>query len=129
MIMIKLNSKKGITLVSVIITVILLLILSAVIINGIDTSNNVAPYNNMIADIALLEDKIQVYYNKYREIPVLEKKYNEYYKIDLSKLDNITLTYGTNKDENDIYLVNNSLEVYYLKGTELNGKIHHTKSD
>ena len=85
MIMIKLNSKKGITLVSVIITVILLLILSAVIINGIDTSNNVAPYNNMIADIALLEDKIQVYYNKYREIPVLEKKYNEYYKIDLSK--------------------------------------------
>ncbi len=131
MIIVNLNSNKGITMVSVIITVIILLILSAVIINGIDVSNNVAPYNNMIADITLLEDKLLVYYNKYREIPTLEQKYNDYYEIDLSKLENITLNYGSkiDGDKDDIYLVNNNLEVYYLKGTELNGKIHHTKSN
>ena len=63
------NSKKGITLVSLVVTIVILLILSTVSIYGIKSSNNINPYNEMIADINLLEDKILVYYNKYGEIP------------------------------------------------------------
>lgn len=130
------NPQKGITLISLIMTVIILLILSTITISSIRSSNNVAPYNNMIADITLLEDKILVYYNKYGEIPK-ETDSNQtingtvYHKIDLSKLENITLNYGikTDGDETDIYLVNENLEVYYLKGIEKSGTIHHTNSD
>ncbi len=128
------KKQKGITLISLIMTVIILLILSTVTISSITTSNNIAPYNNMIADITLLEDKILVYYNKYGELP--KKDYETeiegitYYEIDLSKLDNITLHYGTLENGNeDIYLVNDSLNVYYLKGIERSDTIHHTNSD
>ena len=109
------SQDRGITLVSLIITVIILLILSGVTINNLSNSSNVAPYNNMIADIKLLEDKISIYYNK----------------IDVSKLDNVTLNYGTEDkgDKTDIYLVNNNLEVYYLRGVEKSETIHHTRND
>lgn len=130
------KSQKGITIVSLIITVIILLILTSTIAYNLNHSNKAVGYNNMIADIKLLEDKILVYFNKYGEVPKTSRTMNidniEYYEIDLSKLDNITLIYGKdyNKSENlentlDVYLVNSSLEVYYLRGMELSGKIHH----
>lgn len=130
------NPQKGITLISLIMTVIILLILSTITISSIRSSDNVAPYNNMIADITLLEDKILVYYNKYGEIPKKtdvagkELEGTTYYEIDLSKLENITLNYGTQENGNeDVYLVNDSLEVYYLEGIDKSGTIHHTNSD
>lgn len=130
----KINSKKGITLVSLVVTIVILLILSTVSIYGVKTSKNINPYNEMIADINLLEDKILVYYNKYGEIPKSDGDDNvelidtkEYYKIDLSKLENITLNLGTNKSSGDYYLVNNDLEVYYKKGVTKEGSIYHTK--
>ena len=128
----KLSQKKGVTLVALIITIVILLILSGVAINNLKNSSNVAPYNNMVADIELLTDKIAVYYNKYGEIPMIESSKQiieglEYYKIDLTKLENITLNYGTEKDGDvkDIYLVNNNLEVYYLKGIDKSGILQH----
>lgn len=132
------RTQKGITIVSLIITVIILLILSATVAYNLNYSNKGAGYNNMIADIKLLEDKILIYFNKYGEIPKTSRAINidniEYYEIDLSKLDNVTLIYGKdyNKSGNlentlDVYLVNSSLEVYYLRGTELSGKIHHLR--
>lgn len=127
------KKEKGITLVSLIMAIILLLILSTVTISSIKTSNNIAPYNNMIADITLLEDKILIYYNKNGDIPKIEGGITKdaYYEIDLSKVESITLNYGTkdNGDNNDVYLVNDNLEVYYLKGIEKSGMIHHTRLD
>jgi len=128
------SQNKGITLVPLIITIVILLILSGAAITSINESNDVGPYNNMVADLTLLEDKILVYYNKYGEIPKVEgdnQTINGYYNIDLTKLQNVTLNYGTQDegDETDIYLVNDNLEVYYLKGIEVSGKTHHTITD
>ena len=128
----KIKSEKGITIVSLIMTIIILTILSSIAITTIKSSNNIAPYNKMIADISLLEDKALIYYNKYGEIPKTENyitdKGTTYYEIDLVKLDNITLNFGTDKtDETDKYFINNNLEVYYGKGTKKAGEVYHTK--
>lgn len=134
--MINIKSKKGITIVGLIITIVILLILSSTIIYNLNSSNKVAGYNNMIADIKLLEDKILVYFNKYGEIPKTSRKINinniDYYEIDLSKLNNVTLNYGQDYNDGteltettDIYLVNDSLDVYFLKGINLSGTRYH----
>lgn len=129
----KIKSNKGITIVALVTTVIIILILLGVTISGINTSNNAVPYNNMMADITLLEEKLLSYYNKYKEIPKTEitKQIDgiQYYEIDLSKLENLTLNYGIkyDGDEEDIYLVNDNLKVYYLKGIQKSGTIYHNK--
>ncbi len=126
------RTKKGITMISIIISVIILLILSTIIIYSIKYSRNAGPYNNLVADITLLEDKILIYFNKNGELPVIDNTQeiinnNEYKQIDLNKLEDLTLNYGTDKlDANDRYLVNNSLEIYYKKGIEKAGTVYHT---
>lgn len=127
----KTKSNKGITIVVLVTTVIIMLILLGVTINGINISNNSVAYNNMVADINLLEEKLLSYYNKYKEIPKTEVTEEidgiTYYEIDLSKLNNLTLNYGINNGDNDIYLVNDNLNVYYLKGVEKSKMVYHTK--
>ena len=126
--MINLKTKNGITLVSLVITIIILSILTTVAVYSIKSSNNVAPYNKMLADITLLEDKLLVYYNRNGEIPKAGAEVIEgYYKIDLSKLEGVTLNFGMGEDEEDYYLVNDSLEVYYLAGIKNGDEIVHTK--
>lgn len=132
-----LKSENGITIVSLVITIIVLLILSGTVIYNMNSSNEVPKYNNMIADIELLEDKIKIYFNKYGDVPKTgrEIKINDinYYEIDLSKLENLILRYGkeyaesTNLVNNasDVYVVNDSLEVYYLKGISLSEEKRH----
>lgn len=132
----KLNSQKGVTLAALIVSIIVLLILSSVIVKNIGSSNKVVAYNNMVADIKLLEDKALIYFNKYAEIPKTTRTIKitgkDYYEIDLSKLDNITLNYGLEyggteelTETADVYLVNESLDVYYLKGIDLSGVERH----
>lgn len=134
--MINIKSKNGITIVSLVITIIILLIISTTIVYNVNSSNKVSGYNNMVADIKLLEDKILIYFNKYGEIPKTSRTINidniEYYEIDLSKLENITLSYGkdyNSSDEltenSDVYVVNDSLNVYYLIGVNLSGTRYH----
>lgn len=129
----KIKSNNGITIVALVTTVIIMLILLGVTISGINISNNSVSYNNMVADINLLEEKLLSYYNKYKEIPKTNVTENidgiTYYEIDLSKLDNLTLNYGIKYSGNakDIYLVNDNLEVYYLKGVEKSQTVYHTK--
>lgn len=129
----KIKSNKGITMVALVTTIIIMLILLGVSINGINISNNAVPYNNMVADITLLEEKLLLYYNRYKEIPKTEMAKQidgvQYYEIDLSKLENVTLNYGIkyDGDEEDIYLVNDNLKVYYLKGIQKSGTIYHNK--
>lgn len=141
----KLFCKKGITLISLILTIILLVILSTTIAFSTKAINKVRPYNNMIADINLLNDKVLVYYNKYRKVPRTNRIWErniagvgnvKYYEIDLSKLEGITLNYGKDykkteelTKESDVYLINSNLHVYYLKGVENNGQRYHFVSN
>lgn len=131
MIIDKIKSNNGITIIALVTTVIIMLILLGVTISGINMSNNSVAYNNMVSDINLLEGKLLSYYNKYKEIPKTDITENidgvTYYEIDLSKLDNLTLNYGINNGDNDIYLVNDNLNVYYLKGVEKSKMVYHTK--
>lgn len=137
--MINIISNKGITMVSLVITIVLLSILTGTITYNISLSNGLEEYNNMIADINLLKDKIIIYHNKYGEIPVTNRKFNlnetEYKEIDLKKLENITLNYGDEygqeKDlttNSDVYLIDSNLNIYYLKGIKKSGEIYHKQN-
>ena len=129
--MVNIKTKKGITIISLVLTIVIISILTTVAVYSQKSSRNIAPYNKMLADITLLEDKLFIYYNKNNEIPITGDEIligeESYHKIDLTKLQNVTLNYGIGEDSNDYYLVNSSLEVYYLEGIENNGQIYHTK--
>ena len=136
--MINIKSNKGITLVALISTVIILLILAGVTITKMNTTNGIGSYNNMVADIKLLKDKIHVYYNKYDEIPTTQRNISInntlYYEIDLQKLDNITLNYGQDYGKleelttsSDVYLINTNLNIYYLKGINKDQQTYHVQ--
>lgn len=105
----RINSNKGITIIALVITIVLLLILTGVVIHSVNISNNKEYYNKMVADINLINDKVLVYYNKYNEIPKTTRKIviNQvtYWEIDLSKLDNITLNLGTEYRKNRSFRV------------------------
>ena len=94
------KNEKGITLMVLVTTIIILLILSGITIYGINLASGKEYKDKMFADIAALKDSVMLYYNKYGEIPktnrsieLFEQKI-EYWEIDLSKLDGITLNFG-----------------------------------
>ena len=125
----------GITLVSLVITIVILLILSTTMIISVNTGQEYKEYKKMCADIEILRDRIAIYYNKYVDIPTVGDSIapsnfpetietGNFYEIDLSKLPSLTLNFGTKEDSNDMYIINmNSFNVYYLKGLEYNGNI------
>lgn len=139
--MTNIKSKKGITLVSLVITVIVLLILSGTAIYNSKSTKSVEKYNKMVADFELLNDKILVYYNKYGEVPITDRIWErnieeigniKYYEIDLSKLEGLTLNYGNGygkteelTEDSDVYLINSNLHIYYLKGIKKDGEVYH----
>ena len=130
------RNNKGITITTLVVTVIIMLILSSTIIMKISDSKDVSKLNNLYADIKILEDKVLEYYNDYGTLPVGDKEQElpasiteatKYYEIDLNKLENITLNYGHGNDEKDIYVVNgDTLDVYYYKGVAYEGKKYYT---
>lgn len=139
-----LKNSKGVTLVILLLTILIIAILTGIAISHVDTGKDIRDYNYMCADIELLEGKVQVYYSKNGTIPIVgttpianidlggqasSKDNANYYKIDLSKLYNVSLNYGggTIEDKN-IYVINEqSHNIYYLKGTEFENTIYYRK--
>lgn len=142
------KNQKGITLVSLVITIVLMLIIAG---TTVYTSTNRFKINNlkkMQNDIELLNDKISTYYLKYGGIPILKdglytystlyfdknaNDNNNYYIIDLAAIGNITLNYGEEGYNNpntsdDVYIINDKTHtVYYVKGIEYtDGKLYHS---
>ena len=144
------KKENGVTLIALAITMIIAFILLGTITYSANTSIKLRDLNNMYADIKTLEDTIALFYLNYGTVPVKAgssplsslpsgiytgghpainpNDSNYYYKIDLNQLENITLTYGLEKedDADDCYIINTRTNmIYYLKGIENDGVIYH----
>ena len=146
------KNSKGITLVSLMITIVLMLIISSITISVSMDRFEINDYNKMINDLKLLEDKVSNYYLKYNAIPIVRDKDNNpilydntkitfdtnkndngvYYILDLSAMEGISLNYGETGFKNinssdDVYIINEkSHQIYYVKGVELKGTTYHS---
>ena len=145
-----LKDNKGITLVTLMFAIVIMFIISSILIYNIQTGAQTKSLNNMYNDINILKGKIETYYSKHQEIPILKEPYvnvsninaingndNEnYYVIDLEALENIKLNYGKDyanykqepKSElTDIYVINEqSHNIYYVKGVQIDGITYYT---
>lgn len=148
--MINLKQNKGITLVTLILAIIIMLIISSVILYNASTGINTRALNNMYNDITILKDKVDIYYSQYGTLPIIKTLYtnvenvkninindNEnYYVVDIESLENVTLTYGKEYKEykqtidnqkTDLYIINEqSHTIYYVKGIKLDNKNYYT---
>lgn len=117
---------------------IIVIAIFSILIVSINNGVNLSKLNSMNHDINVLEDSITLYYLNNGNIPIKDKinfehsinpnDNNSYYKIDLSKLENIYLNYGKMKNEQDFYIINEeSHTIYYFSGVEYKGKIYYTK--
>lgn len=144
------KDKKGITLVTLSIAIIIMMIITSTIIYNISTSAKIKALNSMYQDITKLKDKVDLYYSNYHSIPILQTKYenvnqiqsknpndsNTYYVIDLEALENLHLTYGQEYEKyksnpsnelNDLYIMNErSHSIYYVRGIEMDGVTYYT---
>ena len=139
------RSQKGITMIALVITVIIMIIIVSAVSFGAKNGTQLRELNNMYTDILGLEEKVALYYLKTGELPVPEEtlaeesipeeimtflapgvpyyQYNpndgiEYRRIDVNKLDNISLNNAKNLlNTSDTYIINmQSHTIYYLKG-------------
>lgn len=133
------KEQKGITLITLIITVVLLIIITATIAINSHTSLELSNLTKLENDIQALNDRIATYYVKNGTLPVTSDTYTKkelssritnlspndgdtYYRIDLSKLDNITLNYG-----NNTYIINEtSHNIYNLDSVVYDEKVYYT---
>ena len=109
-----LKNTKGVSLITLAISIIVLIILTNIIIYNLQDNLKVKGLQNMQTDIGQLRDRINSYYAQYQEVPTDVKypienlqqmkesgvfnetsdKEDEFYVIKLTALDNLTLNYG-----------------------------------
>ena len=140
----RLKSNRGITLVTLIITIVVIFIVAGTTVYTSLDRFEINRLQKMYNDIELLSNKVSSYYLKYNGLPIKEqymptlnfdKNVNDsgyYYIIDLSAMDGISLNYGEegfNKPNAsaDVYIINEvSHTIYYVKGIEVDGKMYYT---
>ena len=123
-----LKKQKGITLISLVMTIIILLIISMTIALSSSTSMELSNGTKLKSDMQAISDRVSIYYVKNNRLPITGTTYNKsavvgsvgnlspddgniYYVIDLSELPNLTLNYSSN-----IYIINEETHnIYYLK--------------
>lgn len=142
----RIKQEKGITLVTLVITIIILLIITSTLIYNADDTMQLQKRTNLYNDIELLREKVSEYYNEYGEIPaeikytnignlteVLSKNNDtgDFYVIDLETMSGISLNYGKDyenikKDINnansytDVYIINeNSHNIFFVQGIDV----------
>lgn len=168
------KNEKGVTLVALTITIIVILIVTSTLIYNANNEAQMKKLNNLYSDIEVLESKVSEYYIRHGQLPLKgenESKYctadglvqilkkngadnklgaddlldiNDdksnaeytYCVLDLSKLDNLTLNYGSqynswgsgqgNLEIQDLYIINiKSHKIYYPKGVKVDGKLYY----
>lgn len=148
------KNNKGITLISLVVTIIVMLILAISLTASVTSTIELQEYNKVKEDIINLSEEVKVYYLKNKKLPVYtNREYSlssydvptydinpndsgVYYAIDLTVLpEDLKLNCGEGnvyKDfsSDDLYVLDKeSLTVYYLKGAVLNGEKHYTIVD
>lgn len=129
----KLKSNKGVTMITVVTTLVLMIILTTVAITSVNDGTEFRKYSLMCSDIEQLENKVLYFHREYGELPIGNKVLNvpqainnghDFYKINMNKLSGITLNLG---NISDIYIIDSeTFEVYYLNGVEYDGEIYYT---
>lgn len=140
------KSQNGITLMILVITIIAMSIIVGTISYNSINSFRMNAYYNMCADIELLDEKIALYYLEHKEeeesLPITDEfieisdfeAYSEatvnhnpnndssgkLYKIDLSQLENLTLT------STKYYIDKQSHTIYTSHGKKVDGTVYYT---
>lgn len=135
------KNSKGVTLISLIITIVVMMIIMNVMVYSSTTSLKIKNLNNMYSDIRVLEEQIAIHYLRYGELPITglpisfghsinENDGDKFYQVRIDILGGITLNnmredFG---DPNDIYIINTqSHTVYYQKGVSgSDGTVYYT---
>lgn len=119
--------KKAIIVVFLIGIILIFGIIYSLVQNGIELS----VLNNVYKDIDIIEQRVAIYYLNNGNLPTKDKNINfnnsinpndsdNFYEIDLEKLENLSINYGKKEyGEEDIYIINDqSHTIYYLKGVK-----------
>lgn len=142
--MINLKNDKGVTLLVLTITIIVLLIITSITIGNAKNQLGIGKVNNLYSDLDSISTKVSDYYLKNNSLPVFENNIymnskNElgvlfelnggeksvinsnddgaYYVIDLSKLENLTLNYGADyKKWDDSSTFQTYQDLYIING-------------
>lgn len=151
----KITDSKGISLISLVITIIVLIIVSNMIIYNLKDNIKLRELIEMQSDIDNLRDKVSTYYMQNGKIPANIKYRNinaikdsgvisdsvdigDFFVIDLSAIQNLTLNKGQdfekikNNPENvdnytDLYIINEkSHNVFYVAGVTVDNKTFYT---
>ena len=140
------KNEKGITMITLVVTVLLLIIITGTLATNSYDSTQIAKLTKLDNDIKALNDRIAAYYVEHEELPIMGNPYSkndlrnvisdlsgndgdEYYTIDLSLLDNITLNYGEDYaalSENSYIINTESHVIYYLQGIRYKAVVYHT---
>lgn len=149
------KDSKGITLVSLVIVIVVMLIIAGITLNVSFDRFEINNLKKMLSDLELLEDKVNNYYLEYNELPIVrdsrdsaitytipenfEKNSGDnenYYIINLKALEKgVALNYGKDWSENpissdDVYIINEqSHNIYYAKGIKMKGKYYYSFID
>lgn len=143
------KEENGITLITLVITVILMVIVTTILATNSYTSLQLSNLTKLQNDIEVLDSRIASYFIENGELPILTTTGHKlsklelaskikgisandgdyYYTIDISQLDNITLNYGDGYRAvtNDRYIINEKSHIiYYLEGVYYDGDRYHT---
>ena len=144
----KIKSERGVTLVALTITVIILLIVTSILIYNANDNIYIKRLTSMYNDVSNLRDKVASYYKEYGTIPA-KVEYTavshlkdagvigandgeKFYVLDLDRLDGVTLNFGKDYERvkkqeyadvnklKDLYIINEkSHNIFYLEGIQV----------
>ena len=144
----KIKSEKGVTLVALTITVIILLIVSSILIYNANDNIYIKRLTSMYNDVSNLRDKVASYYKEYGMIPgkveytavshlkdagvIGANDGEKFYVLDLERLDGLTLNFGKEYEKvrnqqyadinqlKDLYIINEkSHNIFYVEGIQV----------
>ena len=162
------KNQRGVNLVSLSVAVIVIITIVGTVLYNVRTNLGVQRLKAMQADIENLRGKVANYYLQYGALPILKQQEidesvlndnvktvsnnnidigSKYYVIDLSAMENITLTYGEDYEElnvtsssaenihtlgngtlTDVYIINSvSHNIFYVHGIKYEGKTYYTQ--